>query len=211
MKRKFALLTVLGALAALAIPASSPAAMFPAGHKFEIAGDANGPKLTTSLGSCLISKLTAQIPAAPGNTSGVWSGATITAGACTSGTTITMPSEWKFFTNSNSSVNSFYTSFLLPTGAIELRFSSLPGCKLVSSGELVGIWSNGVSTPSLLKSGYHADKASNPTWANDGGSCALAGKTEALSYEDVGPINGNYQSVTDLTSPSTPVTVANSK
>jgi hypothetical protein len=213
MKRNLTLLTILGALIALAVPASSSAAMFPAGHKFEIAGGSTGPKLTTSLGSCAISKITATIPAAPKNEeAGIWTGASVTAGTCGSGTTITVSGEWSFATAGTTFMVSLFPK---ASEAVVMRFSSLPGCKLAGAPLLHGIWSNGATAPTLLKSGYHADTGSQLTWANDGGSCALAGKTEPVVYEDrsaapplYGPI---YNTVTDLTSPSTPITVANSK
>jgi hypothetical protein len=213
MKRNLTLLTIVGALIALAVPASSSAAMFPAGHKFEIAGGSTGPKLTTSLGSCTISKITATIPAAPKNEeAGTWSGAALTPGTCTSGTSITLASEWSF----GIAAGTFIAS-LFPKGAetVVMRFSSLPGCKLAGAPNLGGIWSNGTTSPTLLKSGYHAHTGSVLTWANDGGSCALAGKTEGLAYEDQAlptpPYAPVVNTVTDLTSPTTPITVANNK
>src|SRR5829696_5996425 len=145
MKRKFAVLTVLGALLALAVPASSMGAMYPAGHKFEIVGgttpQTEGPKLTTSLGSCYISKITVQIPAAPANETNSGS-ATVTPGGCSSGTTLTLGSTWSF----GSFLNAFQT-LLGPVGtseAIVFRFGSLPGCKLAGAPNLIGVWSNGV-------------------------------------------------------------------
>ncbi len=211
MKRRFAVLTVLGALLALAVPASSMAAMYPAGHKFEIVGGStgtnNGPKVTTSLGSCSISKITVQIPAAPANETNAGS-ATVTPGACSSGTTLTVGSSWSFST----SINAFQTilSPVYPSEGLVLRFSSLPGCKLVSSTALVGIWSNGVTTPKFLSSGYHAHSGGNLTWANDGGTCALAGKTESAAYENqyVPPLTfPGVSPVNNLTSPTTPIIV----
>src|SRR6185295_15933202 len=97
MKRKFAVLTVLGALVTLAIPASSMGSMYPAGHQFEITGGANGPRLATSLGSCSVTKITGTIPAAPANaTSEPFAIPAPTAGACTAGTSLTLSGAWKF-------------------------------------------------------------------------------------------------------------------
>ena len=213
MKRKFALLTILGALAALAIPAMSSASMFPAGHKFEIVGAATGPKLTTSLGSCTVSKINGTIPTAPTNeTSGSWPGASITAGTCGAGTSITVSGSWTFGLGNNTVVMVF-----LPQAAeaIVMRFTSLPGCKLAGSPNLVGLWSNGVTSPVLMKTGFHAHSGGSLTWANDGGSCALAGKTEALSFEDQGTPPPNYgpivNQVNDLTNPATLITVGSNK
>jgi hypothetical protein len=212
MKRNLTLLTIVGALIALAIPASSSAAMFPAGHKFEIAGGSTGPKLTTSLGSCTISKITATIPAAPKNEVEGPASAAVTPGTCSAGTSITLASEWSFGIGSGT-----FFVFLFPKGGetVVMRFTSLPGCKLAGSPNLAGIWSNGVASPTLLKSGYHAHNGSVLTWANDGGSCALAGKTEGLAYEDQAlptpPYGSVVNTVNDLTSPSSPVIVANNK
>jgi hypothetical protein len=206
MKRKFAVLTVLGALIAFAAPASSMGSMFPAGHKFEIVGGATGPKLTTSLGSCLISKINGQIPAAPANEEAGPLPVTVTPGTCTSGTSLTLSGEWQFV------AAAFMTVLHGTTGeSVVLRFSSLPGCKLVGNGVLVGTWSNGVTTPSLLKSGYHAHNANNLTWKNDGGTCALAGKTESLAWEDQTappPVYGVVlNTVNNLTSANVPIVV----
>jgi hypothetical protein len=214
MKRKFAVLTVLGALLALAIPASSMAAMYPAGHKFEIVGDVKGPTLTTALGSCTIAKITGQIPAAPMNET-ERAPASVTAGTCTSGTSLTLSSTWLFGTLVDS-----HLPGLSPTGpeGIVLRFSSLPGCKLGNASQqllLLGVWSNGVTTPKLLKSGYHAHAEGSLTWANDGGTCALAGQKESLGYEDeYGTVPARFpviNTVNNLTSPTTPIIVGPKK
>jgi hypothetical protein len=207
MKRKFAVLTVLGALIALAVPASSMASMYPAGHKFEIAGTASGPKLTTSLGSCLISKITGTIPAAPANEEG-HAATSLTAGTCSAGTSITLASEgWDLYT-----VGYIATLISSTPEPVVMRFSSLPGCKLIRPGSMImsALWSNGTTAPTLLKSGFHAAGAmSTLTWANDGGSCGLAGKTESATFEAGGLTT--YSTVSDLTSPTTPVIVGNNK
>jgi hypothetical protein len=206
MKRNLTLLTILGALIALAVPASSMASMYPAGHKFEIAGNAYGPKLTTSLGSCPITKITGTIPAAPKNEELGSFPASVTAGTCTTGTTITLASEWNVSPTG-------YSVFLVRIASepIVMRFSSLPGCKLAGGTALGGIWSNGTTAPTLLKSGFHAHGGTPLTWANDGGSCALAGKTEEVSWESATGVAGQSQMVTDLTSPTTPIIVGNNK
>jgi hypothetical protein len=211
MRRQFAVLAVLGALAALALPASSMASMYPAGHKFEIVGNVNGPKLTTSLGSCPLTKITGQIPAAPQNESAnPFVVSTPTVGTCTSGTSLSLSGEWKL-------IASGYTTMLTSTSpeAVTMRFSSLPGCKLTGTAALLGIWSNGATVPYSMNSGYHAHRGFPLTWANDGGTCALAGKQEAVSYQNElvsGSIStGAVSSVADLTSPGTPIIVGLSK
>ena len=213
MKRKFAVLTVLGALIALAVPVISMASMYPAGHKFEITGDINGPKFTTSLGSCSLGKITGTIPAAPKNEEGgQFSISTPTAGTCSTGASITVGGAWTF------GGDGYFATVVGTSEPVVMRFTSLPGCKLTSGGlALSGLWDNGTTTPKLLKSGFHADSASSGglTWANDGGSCALAGKTEAYFWESAtGTPTAGYgrmQTVTDLTSPTTPIIVGNNK
>jgi hypothetical protein len=209
MKPKFAVLAVMGALIALALPATSSASMYPAGHKFEIAGTVNGPKITTALGSCPLTKITGQIPAAPGNESATPIPVAPSFGACTAGTSLTLAGEWKL------AASGFYAVLTSssPT-AITLRFSSLPGCKLSGSATLNAIWSNGTTTPSLLKSGYHAHRGFVLAWANDGATCALTGSKEAVEYESEQNAEstsvGALALVTDLTSPSTPIIVGGS-
>lgn len=205
MKRKFAVLTVLGALLALAVPASSMASMFPAGHQFEISG--NTPKLGTSLGSCTITKITGTIPAAPGNeTATVIPVATPTVGTCTSGTSLTLGGSWTF--GGTTSVVSLGGN----AATLTMKFSSLPGCKLSSNSPgLFGVWSNGASSPKLLKSSYHAHAGNVLTWSNDGATCSIAGKTETVTWSEEST-GGLYQlpttsTVTDLTSPSSVVVI----
>jgi hypothetical protein len=205
MKRKFAVLTVLGALLALAVPASSMASIYPAGHKFEITGDANGPKLATSLGNCKISKITGTIPAAPKNEElAPFAITTPTVGTCSAGASLTLSGTWQMSAHG-------YTPLIYSTSAESaiLRFTSLPGCKLYNSTPtLVGTWSNGTTTPTLLKSGFYPHSIPLFTWANDGGSCALAGTKENVNWETG---STGSQVVTDLTSPTTPIIVGNDK
>ena len=205
MKRKFAVLTVLGALIALAVPASSMASIYPAGHKFEITANASGPKLATSLGSCPISKITGTIPAAPKNEElAPFAITTPTVGTCTAGTSLTLSGTWQMSAHGYNPV--VYSS---SAESAVLRFTSLPGCKLYSgTPTLVGTWSNGTTTPTLLKSGFYAHSEPLFTWANDGGSCALAGTKENVKWESA---SGQSQAVTDLTSPTTPIIIGNDK
>jgi hypothetical protein len=205
MKRNLTLLTILGALIALALPASSMASIYPAGHKFEITGDANGPKLTTSLGSCPITKITGTIPAAPKNEeTGTFAISTPTVGTCSAGASLTLSGTWQM------SAVGYYP--LLVSSGTELavmRFTSLPGCKLSTNGMILSsTWSNGTTTPTLLKSGYYPNAERPFTWANDGGSCALAGTQETVHW---GNTAGRSQTVTDLTSPTTPIIIGNDK
>lgn len=205
MKRKFAVLTVLGALLALAVPASSMASMSPAAHQFEISG--NSPKLGTSLGSCTITKITGTIPSSPANeTETVFPISTPTVGTCTAGTTLTLGGTWNF-----GGIN--YLVHLGGAAAtLTMKFSSLPSCKLSSTNPgLYGVWSNGSATPKLLKSSYHAHSASALTWSNDGGTCAVAGKTETVTWSAEGSGIATASTVTDLTSPTSVVVVGANK
>jgi hypothetical protein len=208
MKSKFAVLAVLGALIALAIPATSTATMFPAGHKFEIAGNIHGPKIATALGSCLLAKVTSgQIPSAPQNESPTPFAVTApTVGSCTAGTSVAVAGEWTF------SADNYYATLASssPT-AITMRFSSLPGCKLSGPANLMAIWSNGSTAPTFLWSGYHAHRGFALTWSNDGATCALAGSKEAVKFESEQVVEstslGVLAPVRDLTNPSTAIIV----
>jgi hypothetical protein len=206
MKRKFAVLSVLAALVAFAVPASSTASIYPAGHQFEIAGGATPPKLGTSLGSCTISKINGTIPSSPANEgSASFPISTPTLGTCTSGTSIVLSGSWSFI--APAPTNPYGVNI---GGTATLRYSSLPGCKLSGSTLMSGIWSNGTGFPKTLKSGFHGHFGGVMTWSDDGASCALTGKTEKVSFaQETGAGSGLPSSsvVTDLTSPTSPVLV----
>jgi hypothetical protein len=209
MRSKLSVLAILAALAALALPSSSLGAMYPAGHKFEIAKDSSGSylSLSTSLGSCAVTKITAQIPAAPLNESiNIVPASTPTIGSCTAGTSVALSSEWVF---SQAGPDPYEFGVSGTSGeSIIMRFASLPGCKLIGQGIIQGLWSNGVTTPHFLASGFHAERIQPLTWANDGASCALAGTHEnvtALSTRQV------TNKVTDITNPASLITVAPNK
>jgi hypothetical protein len=209
MKRNITLLAALGALLALMVPASSSASMYPAGHKFEIVGGGANLKLSAGLtGSCTVGKIAGQIPAAPKNEeAGFFAISTPTVGTCTSGVSLAFAGEWQF--NSNA-----WTPVIQAPKAesVTLRFSSLPGCKLTNPSTvlLLGIWSNGATAPHFLKSAYHAHRAFNLTWANDGSSCALSGQTELVTWGE-SPIAGGITGpavalVNDVTNPAALIT-----
>lgn len=205
MKRTFAVLTVLGALLALAVPASSMAAtMTPAGAKFEIVGETNGPRFATSLGSCAITKITGQIPSAPGNVGVIVPLNAPTVGTCTAGTSLSLAATgWNGIAGSGNYFNLANNS----SESVVMRFSSLPGCKLAGNGIWSGLWSNQMTATT---SGVHFD-AERPTlkWANDGGTCALAGQSETVWWESsagsIGNRAGFSLTVKNLTSPGTPI------
>ncbi|HEX6206488.1 MAG TPA: hypothetical protein VFZ29_11850 [Solirubrobacterales bacterium] len=206
MKRKFPILAVLAALVALAVPASSTASIYPAGHQFEIAGGATPPKLGTSLGTCAITKIAGTIPSAPANEGAVSFPISVpTVGSCTSGTSIALSGAWTFVAPAPG--NPYGVNI---GGTATLRYSSLPGCKLSGATLLAGIWSNGTTSPKTLKSGFHGHDGHTLTWSDDGASCALSGKTEKVSVsQETGAGLGLASSsvVTDLTVPAMPVLV----
>ena len=199
MKQKFALLTIVGALLALAVPAVSSASMYPASAKFEIPA---GPSFSTSFGSCTV-KVTGQVPKAPENEASSLSfPVTPSVSTCTSGMSTTLSGEWKA-AQASVGVNIFVSSSPI-TDTVVIRSSTLPGCKLTNSGFIYqGIFANGTTTPKVMQSSYHAHGANNQpfTWANDGGTCAIAGTKDQ-------PIWGSGSSVTsvkNLTTPATPI------
>jgi len=209
MQRKFALL-IVGALLALAVPASAMATIYPVEHKFEIAATTpeTRPTLGTALGECQILKISGTIPKAPAN-EGAFEVPAPTLGSCTAGTTLALSGKWQVTTGPYS-----FNLFATGTDSVVLRYSSLPGCKLTNGAGTVlnAVWSNGLTTPSLLKSGYHAHGTRGFTWANDGGTCALAGQVETVSYSQEGGILpttfASVAPVSNLTNPSTLITVS---
>jgi hypothetical protein len=208
MKRKFAVLTVLGALLALAVPASSMAGIYPANSQIEIAGGSTPPTVGTSLGSCPITKVTGTTPASPANESAGSFPVTLTVGTCTSGTSLTWSSS--FSLTYPSTTNSYGVNM---QGLGALRYSSLPGCKLSGTFILWGIWSNGLFTPKAMKSGYHADSYITLTWADDGASCALSGKKETVRWSQQTVTGGGASGyptssqVNNLTTPAAQILV----
>jgi hypothetical protein len=214
MKRKFAALAVLAAAVAVILPASSMGSMFPAGHKFTIAG---GSKLSTSLGSCTLGPISATIPASPANQEAfVQAPASTPTASCGAGTTIAITGSWTFG-NATEAGGNLSIAQLKPTTSesLVMRFSSLPGCKLkMGTGPFYGVWSNGYSFRPMMSS-FHADRAIPLVWANDGSSsCAVAGQTETVSFEDHTVIGGLVtnpvtHTVTDNTSPGTIVILSN--
>lgn len=197
MKRKFAVLTVLGALVALAVPASSMAFMYPAGQAWEISGGTTPPTLGNSLGSCPVTKIAGTIPSAPANEGEIFP-VTVNWGTCSSGTTISVVGAYNLTTTSG-----FNTS--LAGGTVTMRFSSLPGCKLSGNPPLFGLWLNGIGVPKQLKSAYHAHGAAKLTWSDDGATCALSGTTEKMTWgQEPLPYSApGYTTVTNLTNPNT--------
>jgi hypothetical protein len=226
MKRNLIILTIVGALFALAVPANSMAAkfgVFPAGHKFEIKGSTVGgpsgvPYLQGPMaGTCQFTKITGTVPSAPNNEATVVIGGEVVMPiaqptlTCFSGLSATVAGEWSMRALPGSTVK---TS--IPAGGLTLRYTSLPGCKLVSTGTFVlGTWSNGISSPIPSHSGYSAlafggGFGLNFKWQKDGTStCALEGSTEELSYNSVGgPVGYGTAPVTDLTNPTENIIVA---
>jgi hypothetical protein len=157
----------LAAMCALVVPATSGAAsLSPAGHSFEIKG---GGRLATSLGECPINSIASTV--------GGSQYATFTVGTCTSGTSATFSGNWSIQASGNAD------TVIFGGGPLTMKFASLPGCQLTSSNPVLsGVWSNSINTN--VKSYYHADSGVILTWQNEGGSCALAGQQELVSYTD---------------------------
>jgi hypothetical protein len=208
MRKKFAVLSVLAALVALAVPASSMAVMGPAGANFEIAGDANGPKLSTSLGSCSLGKISGTIPTiAQQESAPIFPISAPTVGACSSGASMSVSGEWRLHPEV-----AFVSLLGASAESIVMRFSSLPGCKLTGSVLLGAVWVNGTNAPAK-KSAYHADGTGLLKWQNDGKTCALAGTSEPVRFEDTQALgNGTFRGpanavVNNLTTPASQITV----
>lgn len=214
MKRNFAILTILGALLAVAFPATSMAKLgvYPAGHEFEISGAAGKgmPQLTSSLpGSCTLTKISGVLPAAPKNENNTALAFPISAptASCDPGLSITIAgTNWFFSVGWRHSI-----TLQAPANGYTIRYESLPGCKLSNTGIGAGgwgVWSNGITVPYFDTSGYLADGTYPAVWSNDGGSCALAGKAETLTYKTLAAINFPTASAKDLTVPTYIVQVA---
>lgn len=208
VKRKFAMLSVVGALLALAIPGAAMAYLTPAAHKFEIAGNANGPKVGTSLGSCNLAKVLGETQTTTTKTPGLNPISSITVGSCTSGTSLTLGSSGWSLASSG-----IWSAIIINTNpeTLTMRFSSLPGCKLTNSNPAVavalrGVWSNGATTPTRANPVYTGMSSAPLYWANDGSSCALTGTTEQVAFTSSSTAAGVTQpapaSVNDLTNPS---------
>jgi hypothetical protein len=186
MKRNLTLLTLMGALIAVAVPASASAVIkvTPAGHNFEMSGETMPSVSGTSLpGTCTFTKLAGTVPAAPKN-----EGATevllplsTPTGTCTSGVSIafSIANIWALRVKTRGVVS-------LDISGLALRYSSLPGCRLdaVSLSSPTGIWSNAIGG---VPSAYHADGTIPAVWGNDGAStCSIKGKAETLSFRTNG-------------------------
>lgn len=180
MKRKFAVLTILGALAALALPASSMALVLgPPGQVFEIKGTGM-PQISGSLpGTCTLTKISGSIPASPGNEgSAVAFPISSPTATCETGTSITMGGGWVMAFNPQ-----YRVGLGIPNGGFTLRYTSLPGCKLealVSTGG--GLWMNGTPNPEFTRSGWYANATLKGIWKNDGATCGLAPQTETMTF-----------------------------
>jgi hypothetical protein len=195
MRRKFALLTLVGALFALAIPASSMAAtvMTPNNTEFFIEGTSTPsvPTIKTAYGSCSIKQIRSITPLNGEKNTAM--PATIIPGTCSSGASIAFSGKWTFKP---------YTSTLVELGAeargLTLRFSSLPGCKLSSTPSsgtvLYGKWTNGASGSSPSTFGAAAGYRLPLFWESETqGSCAKAGTREAsAAFESPGTLGYSY-------------------
>jgi hypothetical protein len=202
MKRNLTLLTIVGALVAFAVPASASAtvAVTPAGHSFEVGGTA--PVIQGSLtGSCSITKITGTVPASPANVNESLVDMKIAAPtvSCGAGVTATVGAgEWKLRALSGS----YQTVLTVPANGLTLRYTSLPGCKLSNTTAFgpQGIWGNGLTATVVSRSILHFHSFIRMTWANDGATCATAGKVEdvSLAHPSSG-VTPFYSVITDTT------------
>jgi hypothetical protein len=183
MKRKFAFLVVLSALAALALPTSSMAMVYPPSHRFEIAGEVQGPKITTSQGSCVLQSIQGTVPAEPQNQTWFTLPSAPTVSRCTAGVTMAMSGSWKMNgvgAGFNAAVGTLQVVGSTST-AIAIRYSSMPGCVLTGSfgfqGEFLNRGINGLGM-SVYRPGIYPG-LTKLTWANDGLATCSARGTQA--------------------------------
>jgi hypothetical protein len=202
MKQKFALLTIVGALLALAVPAASSASMYPASANFEVGASGAAPTLGTSIGSCQL-KVAGTVPKAPANeATSLLFALTPATSTCSSGASIKFNGEWKLLATNFSFQMAASGG---PSNAVEFRSTTLPNCKLAGNYVLGGLFHNGISSPKSMKSAMQPTSSSSLTWADDGGTCAIAGTKETLSYG----FGYAVWTVNNLTTPATPIIVAN--
>jgi hypothetical protein len=177
MKRKFMILVVMSALAALALPASSMAWFSTPNGEFIVEG--NGPKFSTSeTGSCQVQKVPlAKLSAEPWKQPIVPLAVAPTA-VCTGGMSMTMTGEWSIsgIKSGGETARVFPSNNASTSTAI--RYSSIPGCVLKGSAAFEGVWTYG----GLQYSRFNPSKmlggatSSSFVWENDGSSsCGLKG------------------------------------
>ncbi len=181
MSMKAAALTAVAVGALVAVPAvASATTVYPAGHSFEVYSPP-GFGFSTSFGTCGFAKMTGSVPAAPNNVAAGLGPVSLpvapVAGACTPGS-LTAGAGWTIEARAR-----FTSDVTIPANAATLRYTSLPGCKLVnaSKASIAGFWNNGFTSPSLMPTVYTLNGSYVGTWANDGGACAIAGTTEAVT------------------------------
>lgn len=181
MKRKFAILIAMAAMAAMALPASSMAlSVQPPGQAFEIKGTGM-PLISSSLpGSCTLTKIAGTVPSSPANEATIV-GVPITTPtvSCTSGVTMSfVGSGFQLRFSGQSRADVFF-----PGGSYVLRYSSLPGCKLESSGGIGGgLWMNGSAPPQFSRPGWHGDGSMVAYWKNDGATCAMSPQSDTVTF-----------------------------
>jgi hypothetical protein len=201
MKRSLLLLATVAAAIGLMAPAAASAAssgLYPSAHKFEASGG-SGVQIKGSLaGSCTLTKFTGQVPTAPANVvaeGAVSAPLSAPTATCSGGPSITVAgTEWKL----NAGGGLYSAALRYPANGITLRYPSLPGCKLTNASPTItaGHWFNGYPSPVLSRSAWELDGLYLGTWANDGATCAIAGKAENLT------VTGSL-AITDTTVPTT--------
>jgi hypothetical protein len=179
------------------------ATMSPVNSQWEIVGNANGPELTTSLGSCSFAKFTGTIPANGGTNYSEMPAPTV--GSCTAGASLTLGAGKWYFLGAKRQLQ------FLPESPMTLRYASLPGCKLTGGAILSGLFVNGTTAGTSI---FVPGMRTTMTWQNDGGTCALSGQTEAVSFEEPEALTNpnrvilGFNSVKNLTNPSAVVWVS---
>lgn len=177
MKRKFTVLVVLSAFAALALPASSMAWFYPALAEFKIEGI--GAKFsTTESGSCEVRNVPlAKLSAEPWKEPVVPLAGAPTA-VCTGGMSMTMTGEWSISGIKSGGETARIFPSSNPATSTAVRYASIPGCVLEGSAAFEGVWAYGA----LQYSRFYPSKmvggstTTSFVWENDGtSSCALKG------------------------------------
>jgi hypothetical protein len=180
MKRTLALLSIVGTLIALAVPASSFGAveMWPSNVEFYMYGPSNSspPTIKTAYGSCPITYIKSKTPQLGGKYPSMPATLIAPNSTCSSGTSISFSGKWTLKPYS-------MTSMVLSDEAhgLTMRFASVPGCKLVTASipttVLWGRWTNGSGSGST---NYRAEEREiYLTWENDSPStCSKAGTRE---------------------------------
>jgi hypothetical protein len=186
------MVAMLSALAALALPASSMAFLWPPNAKYEINGSSYTSKVVTPVGSCYVQKIAGTVPAEPQKTAGspeLLEGP-VTFGGCSEGMSVKTNNVWGI-------TGKLEAGYAVPTGSatiysqanatesVGIRSTSQPGCVLSGWLQIHGRWVNALVTNTVVPSTFNPETIPSQSfvWANDGplASCALKGTKATLS------------------------------